>query len=237
MNAPSLPAGLRLYAVGDVHGRLDLLRQLHELIAADAAGSNASVKRIVYLGDYVDRGPDSKGVIELLLEAPLKGFERVLLKGNHEDVMETFLVDASVAPHWFAYGGIETLESYGVTAPAHAGEIARAQAEFGARLPATHRKFLASLPLTHRAGDYFFAHAGVKPGVALGDQGEEDLLWIRDEFLESNADFGALVVHGHTITASPVVRANRIGIDTGAFASGKLTALALEDSERKFIQT
>jgi diadenosine tetraphosphatase ApaH/serine/threonine PP2A family protein phosphatase len=237
MNAPTLPDGLRLYAVGDVHGRLDLLEALHGLIAADAAKSKAAAKRIVYLGDYLDRGPDSKGVIELLLKPPLAGFERVILKGNHEDVMESFLTDLSVAEGWFAYGGVETLESYGLAPPRHAGELARVQTAFAAALPDSHRRFLKSLKLAHRAGGYFFTHAGVKPGVALERQEEEDLLWIRDEFLQSDQDFGAMVVHGHTITPVPVTRANRIGIDTGAFFSGKLTALVLEGGDRAFIQT
>jgi diadenosine tetraphosphatase ApaH/serine/threonine PP2A family protein phosphatase len=237
MNAPTLPEGLRLYAVGDVHGRLDLLEALHDLIAADAAKSKAAAKRIVYLGDYLDRGPDSKGVIELLLKPPPAGFERVILKGNHEDVTESFLTDLSVAEGWFAYGGIETLKSYGVAPPRHAGEIVRVQAAFAAALPDSHRRLFKSLQLTHRAGGYFFTHAGVKPGVALDRQEEEDLLWIRDEFLRSDQDFGAMVVHGHTITPAPVTRANRIGIDTGAFFSGRLTALVLEGGDHAFIQT
>jgi serine/threonine protein phosphatase 1 len=238
--APEVPAGTRVYAVGDIHGRVDLLRQLHELIHFDAYRRQAPRNVVIYLGDYIDRGTDSPAVIDLLLDAPLPGFTNIYLKGNHEDSLLRFLVDATIGPAWLAYGGAATLLSYGVRPPEAATrreELARVQRDLARRLPERHRRFMAGLTLSHREGDYFFVHAGVRPGVPLEQQIEEDMLWIRDEFLESNAEYGKIVVHGHTITAQPDVRRNRIGIDTGAFASGTLTALVLEGTEWSFLQT
>lgn len=237
---PAVPAGSRVYAVGDIHGRLDLLARLHDLIAADAAATRARRRVIVYLGDYVDRGPDSRGVIELLMNRPLPGFEPVHLMGNHEDYFLQFLERAEVGPHWCAYGGRETLASYGVRLPAFAARIAEYEAArlaLAAKIPPAHVAFMRALKLTHQEGGYLFVHAGIKPGVALVDQQAGDLLWIRDEFLDSAEDFSSCVVHGHTIVEVPEQRANRIGIDTGAFATGTLTALVLDGAERRFIQT
>jgi len=239
--APSVPAGSRIYAIGDVHGRLDLLTRLHALIAADAAGAPVQRRVIVHLGDYVDRGPDSRGVIELLMQPPPAGFESVHLLGNHEDYMLQFLEHAEVGPHWGAYGGLATLASYGVRPPSgfmpSVADFETARRALADTIPAAHLDFLRGLKLTHAEGGYLFVHAGVKPGVALADQQAEDLLWIRDEFLDSADDFGACVVHGHTIVETPEQHANRIAIDTGAFATGALTALVLDGAERRFIQT
>ena len=238
---PAVPTGSRIYAIGDVHGRLDLLTRLHALIAADAAEASARRRMIVYLGDYIDRGPDSRGVIELLLQTRLPGFEHVPLFGNHEDFLLQFLEHAEVGPNWCAYGGSATLASYGVRPPSgftpHAADFETARRALADELPSTHIDFLRGLKLTHTEGGYLFVHAGVKPGVALADQQAEDLLWIRGEFLESPDDFGACVVHGHTIVETPEQHTNRIAIDTGAFATGTLTALVLEGTERRFIQT
>jgi serine/threonine protein phosphatase 1 len=238
---PAAPAGSRVYAVGDVHGRLDLLARLHGLIAADAAATGASRKVIVYLGDYVDRGPDSRGVIELLMQRPLPGFEHVHLLGNHEDYLLQFLANAALGPHWCSYGGLETLASYGVRPPlsfvARDADFEITRQALADKIPPTHVAFLRNLKLTHAEGDYLFVHAGVKPGVALAAQQSEDLLWIRDEFLDCRDDFGACIVHGHTIVTAPEERHNRIGIDTGAFATGRLTALVLEGAQRRFLQT
>ena len=237
---PAVPAGSRIYAIGDVHGRLDLLTRLHALIAADAADAPAYRRVIVYLGDYIDRGPDSRGVIDLLLQPP-PGFERVYLLGNHEDYLLQFLEHAEVGPHWGAYGGLATLASYGVQPPSGfmppATDFEIARRALADRIPPAHVGFLRGLKLTHAEGGYLFVHAGVKPGVALAEQQAEDLLWIRDAFLESTDDFGACVVHGHTIVETPEQHANRIAIDTGAFATGTLTALVLDGAERRFIQT
>jgi serine/threonine protein phosphatase 1 len=240
VKAPRLQAGTRLYAIGDIHGRADLLRALHGLVLEDARRHHATRNVVVYLGDYVDRGRQSREVIDLLLDEPLPNFEAVHLKGNHEDSMLRFLAKAGVGPAWISYGGAATLMSYAVCPPettAGPASLARAQTELGRRLPERHRKFLGSLPLTHVEGDYFFVHAGVRPGVAIDQQAEQDLLWIRSEFLSSDEDFGKIVVHGHSISERPDVQRNRIGIDTGAFASDTLTCLVLEDTECSFLQT
>ncbi len=237
----TVPAGSRVYAIGDIHGRLDLLARLHDLISADAAAASAQRKVVVYLGDYVDRGPDTRGVVDLLMRKPLAGFEHIHLLGNHEDYLLQFLENPAVGPHWCSFGGIETLVSYGVRPPSpflvRAAEYETARQALAERIPPAHVEFMRDLRLTHQEGDYFFAHAGVKPGVALASQQAKDLLWIRDEFLDNDDDFGACVVHGHTIVEAPEERPNRIGIDTGAFATGRLTALVLDGTARRFIQT
>jgi serine/threonine protein phosphatase 1 len=239
-DAPTTPAGTRLYAIGDIHGRDDLLERLTLLVHDDAYRRQARRNVVVYLGDYVDRGGQSRAVIDRLLNAPLPGFEAVHLKGNHEDIMLRFLDDISIAPSWLSYGGMETLESYGVAPPrpdAPPAELLRAQEALKRNLPREHLDFLRRLRLSHEEGDYVFVHAGVRPGVPLAAQREEDMLWIREEFLLSHSSFGRIVVHGHTITRDPDVRQNRIGIDTGAFASGRLTALVAEGTDWYFLQT
>lgn len=236
----AVPPGTRVYAVGDIHGRADLLREAHELIQADLDRAPVGRKLVIYLGDYVDRGLESRQVIDLLLDEPLAGVETVYLKGNHEQFMLTFLDDIGVGPNWLTNGGNATLYSYGVgmgeAATAEERMIA-AQAALRDAVPPRHLAFLRDLQLIHREGDYVFVHAGLKPGRPLEDQVEDDLLWIRDEFLHSDRDFGGVVVHGHSISPEPEIRANRIGIDTGAFASGVLTTLVLEESGRGFLQT
>lgn len=225
----------RIYAIGDIHGRLDLLRRLQQIIARDAASLPKSVQpTVVYLGDYVDRGPDSAGVIEELLQRPLAGFRSIYLLGNHEALLLDFLTRAEVAPLWFRNGGLETLQSYGVEcAPAALGAlepdaIAAAQTRLRKRLPRGHLKFLKSLRPHYSSRRYLFVHAGLRPGRALGAQSRQDLLWIRDPFLASEADHGKVVVHGHTITPQVEIRPNRIGVDTGAYETGVLSAVALD---------
>ncbi len=238
---PSVPDGTRIYAIGDVHGRLDLLRLLHDSILAHAAYAPAARKVMVYLGDYVDRGPESREIIDLLLAGPLPGFETVYLKGNHEDFMLEFLDDPGIGPSWLFNGGEATLESYGLaaklTAPRSARDILATQEAFAAALPANHLKFLRGLRLSHVVGDYLFVHAGIRPGLALSTQNPHDLMWIREEFLDSADRHDKFVVHGHTITWEPHIAPNRIGIDTGAFVSGVLTCLVLEGTTRDFLHT
>ncbi len=237
---PGVPAGARVYAVGDIHGRADLLEELHRLMLADAKRRRARTV-VVYLGDYVDRGPRSRDVIDLLLAQPLPGFEAVHLRGNHEDMMLGFLDDPSLAEMWCHNGGAATMQSYGVDAQrlggAEEAPLIDLQRDFARRLPQAHRAFLEDLAPSHREGDYFFVHAGVRPGVPLDRQNLADMLWIRDPFLDSRRDHGKVVVHGHSIVARPEVRKNRIGIDTGAFYSGRLTCLVLEGAKRKFLHT
>lgn len=230
-----------VYAVGDVHGRADLLDRLHEKIAADAAQRPQARRVLVYLGDYVDRGLESRQVIERLVDPPADGFERVFLMGNHEDAMVQFLEDTQIGPSWLSFGGDATLYSYGVDVyaapPEGVDRLEHIQAQLRAVLPESHRAFLDALVTSHLEGDYMFVHAGVRPGVPLHMQTGNDLMWIRDEFLYSRKDFGKVIVHGHSIETKPVVQSNRIGIDTGAFATGVLTALALAGTERVFLST
>jgi len=237
---PSGPAGTRLYAVGDIHGRVDLVRSLTTLVADDARRHRAPRNVVIFLGDYIDRGAQSREVIELLMHEPLAGFEHVHLRGNHEDVMLRFLDDIAVGPSWLAFGGRETLASYGVEAPypdAPPDELDRARRALARSLPPAHHDFLSRLVFRYDAGDYVFVHAGVRPGVPLDRQVPQDLMWIRDEFLFSGDDFGRIVVHGHSISPVPEVRHNRIGIDTGAYRTNRLTCLVLDGTASSFLQT
>lgn len=236
-----VPEGRRVYAVGDIHGRADLLDRLIAEISADAAqGGFEGRPIIVFLGDYIDRGFQSKEVIDGLLGEHLYGFETYFLKGNHEAAMIQFLSDPSIGPRWAEYGGIETLVSYGVRPPRSRTSMddwGRAADELNAKLPAEHRAFLDNLDLSVRIGDYVFVHAGVRPGVALESQTEQDLLWIRDEFLNDRRELGAVIVHGHTPAQKPYRDGRRVGIDTGAYLSGRLTAARFEHDTVEFITT
>lgn len=238
--APST-GGRLVYAVGDIHGRLDLLDLLMESVAADVAAMKPAERPIlVFLGDYVDRGPESAGVITRILKIAKAGaFEVRALKGNHEEALLQFLADPSFGQTWTDYGGAATLVSYGVTPPLtrldpDAWEQARVA--FDAALPAAHRRFYETLELTVEVGDFLFVHAGLRPGVPIADQTERDLLWIRGEFLNSDSTFGKMVVHGHTPTEEPQIMTNRMGLDTGAYATGVLTAARLTDAGYGLIQ-
>jgi serine/threonine protein phosphatase 1 len=240
LDHPSLPPGELVYAVGDLHGRSDLLAALLQQIEADAAASAATRRSLVFVGDYIDRGPDSRGVVELCLHALPQDFEAHFLKGNHEAIMLDFLEDPANLGQWLANGAETTFKSYGVDVV----ELVRRGAEpeiwraaLLALLPADHRRFFEGLELAVSLGDYLFVHAGVRPGVPLEAQDPHDLIWIRGEFLRSELDFGKVVVHGHTPMALPDMRANRIGIDTGAVFTNRLTALRLEDGSRRLLQT
>jgi serine/threonine protein phosphatase 1 len=235
-----LPEGELLYAVGDIHGRPDLLADLLRQIEVDAAHRGAVKKTLVFLGDYVDRGPDSCGVVEMLLNDLPEGFETRFLKGNHEAMLLAFLDDPQTLDHWLMNGGDATMASYGVDIGRLDDMDAAPQAwrdAFAAALPEAHLNFFKSLKLMIADGDYLFVHAGVRPGVPIEAQSEKDLLWIRGEFLESDEAFGKVVVHGHTPLRVPEVLPNRIGIDTGAVFTGQLTALRLQDGELGFLQT
>ncbi|MGE4277991.1 MAG: metallophosphoesterase [Magnetospirillum sp.] len=239
---PSVPEGLAVYAVGDIHGRLDLLDRLLSTIATDVSVTSPLQVSVVFLGDMVDRGPDSRGVIDRLAAGPpptLSGAEWVCLRGNHEEAMQDFLADSSTGGRWFPWGGLETVRSYvGEEAMlGWRGDMAEAQLSFRRHVPTSHRRFLDNLKLTHQIGDYLFVHAGIKPGVALDQQHPADLLWIRHEFLDDERWHGRMVVHGHTPDLQPQVRSNRLGIDTMAYDSGVLTALALRGSTRRFLHT
>jgi serine/threonine protein phosphatase 1 len=238
--AARAPHGERIYVVGDIHGRSDLLARLHHAIRADIHERPAPLKRtLVYLGDYVDRGPGSREVLEMLIRTPIEGTKQVYLKGNHEDMMLRFIRGDDV-PHWLYNGGDAALASYGIVAPQmmpSPSMIEQLRRRLQNVLPAEHVAFLESLELMHVAGDYLFVHAGIRPGVPLDAQRPADLMWIRDPFLVATNTFGKCVVHGHTISLTPEVRPNRIGIDTGAFYSGCLTCLVLEGDRVGFLQT
>lgn len=238
---PRLPDGVRVYAVGDIHGCLELLRQLEAAIADDVASSGAHLDNyVVYLGDYVDRGWQSRGVVEHLAQPRDDGLVRVHLLGNHDLWLRDFLRGVPVAPGWLRYGGDGTLVSYGVRLAPGADEESRLEATreaLVAAVPASHVEFLERLELAFSFGDYFFCHAGVRPNLPLAAQGEEDLLWIRDPFLEWRGDPGKVVVHGHTIDKHPTLRRNRIGVDTGAYSTGNLTCVVLEGRRRRFLST
>lgn len=237
---PSAPEDMRLYAVGDIHGRNDLLEQLLTDVAADGRLHPDKRKVLIFLGDYVDRGLQSCQVIERLSTLDLDGFETVFLKGNHELAMMQFLGDAQFGRTWKYYGGLETLHSYGInelTLSDNPDDFEAARIRFNEVLPASHRFFLERLHLSVEYGDYFFVHAGVRPGLSLARQIEDDLLWIRDDFLNSRSSFGKVIVHGHTPQEGAVFRSNRIGIDTGAYVTGVLTCLVLDGVSRFLVQT
>jgi len=239
-SATAIPEGTLAYAIGDIHGRADLLEDLLKQIERDAAASNANKRVLIFLGDYVDRGWQSKEVLARLCDLKLEGFETAFLKGNHEEALLTFLDDPLFLSSWRQYGGLETLHAYGLkdlNFQADETYMKNVHAEFEKALPAVHRAFLKALPISYELGDYFFVHAGVRPGVPLEQQNEHDLCWIRDEFLESRVNFGKRVVHGHCPEETPQVRKNRIGVDTGAYITGTLTAVVLQGTDVQFLQT
>lgn len=233
--AAHIDADTLVYAVGDIHGRSDLLLRLHRMILEDAATRTQRRRYIVFLGDYVDRGPDSAGVIDFLARTAGAddGFERVFLMGNHDACTIDFMEGRDDGLWWIHnLGGAQTLLSYNVAPGTGTGRQLR-QA-----MPEHHRTFLHALKLHHVIDGILFVHAGIRPGVALHDQDPEDLLWIREEFLESLVDHGWLVVHGHTISwDGPDIRSNRIGIDTGAVITDVLTGLVLARGEAGFLHT
>ena len=238
----SVPAGQAVYAVGDIHGRVDLLESLLRRIAAEAEHHRDDSQRsLIFLGDYIDRGASSRGVVERLLQDPLPGFTTVRLLGNHEEAMLDFLDERSDGLDWLSYGGLETLMSYGVPLrgfPDTAQRAAELRSALRDAVPQAHLGFYRGCILHHTVGDYVFVHAGVRPGVPLQNQNPADLLWIRDEFLRARSALpGKVVVHGHTICDLPQDLGHRVNIDTGAFVSGRLTCLVLRGSLRQFIST
>jgi serine/threonine protein phosphatase 1 len=234
----SAPPGIRLYAIGDVHGRTDLLAQKHQRIADDLARRPVADWRVIHLGDYVDRGLDSAGTLELLIDYQANGRGEFLI-GNHDHFLLEFLTDPEAADFdlWIVNGGIKTLDSFGIDGMmmAYSSEedaLLRIHEALIAAMPPGLLEFLGGLSRMLRYGDYVFVHAGVRPEVPLDEQSDHDLIWIREPFLSSEADHGAVVVHGHTPVDEVAVRPNRIGIDTGAVFTGNLTCLVLEGTTR-----
>jgi serine/threonine protein phosphatase 1 len=240
--AAAVRPGSRVYAIGDIHGRLDLLERLHDMITQEISRAPRTLRiEVVYLGDYIDRGPDSKAVVDLLLRGRLAGAEIITLLGNHEQALLAFLEKPESGSAWIYYGGDATLASYGINVDPMAPRSKELLTSYAERLqralPAEHLEFLKALALRYENGDYLFVHAGVDPKRPLDQQDKLDLIWIREAFTDSAKFCGKVVVHGHTITADPVVRPNRIGIDTGAYVSGRLTCLVLEGTEQRFLTT
>ena len=228
-----------VYAVGDVHGRLDLLLQIENKIKADIRSRQPQQSILVMLGDYVDRGPSSSGVIERLTRREPICNQEVFLRGNHEQVLLDFLDDPKILEAWSNFGGLETLYAYGLKPklPLSAETCIQLQDDFRKALPPHHLDFLAATQLSFETPTHFFVHAGIDPRRKLSAQYPEDLLWIRSTFLNSNRKFEKIVVHGHTPESAPQIRKNRIGVDTGAFATGRLTCAAIEAGSCRILST
>lgn len=234
---PTLPSGFRVYAVGDIHGRLDLLDGILWKIDQDRLIRPVEQPIEVFLGDYIDRGPDSKGVIDRLVQRRAK-HTLICLCGNHEYLLLGSLNDPSQVHRWLINGGGEALRSYGIDLPSYADPDmlpGAAMREFAEVLPESHRNFFEGLPLTFTCGDYLLVHAGIHPGMPLSEQSQEDLLWIRWPFLMASEPFEKLVVHGHTPVREPELCHNRINIDTGAYATDRLTCLVIDDDGIRFL--
>ena len=229
----TLPPGQRIYAVGDVHGCFERLVAMHEQIAADLAERPVETATLLHLGDFIDRGLESAQVVEWLLAGPPVPAQSIVnLMGNHEQMMLAAIAqaDKDAGELWLRNGGADSLMSWGVPRTV-------IQKDWASRIPLPHIVFLRDLLLHHRIGPYLFVHAGMRPGVPLTQQTRQDLLWIREPFLSSRRDHGAVVVHGHTPRREPFVGDNRIGIDTGAVIGGALTCVVLEDDKLAFLQT
>ena len=233
---PRVPDGVRVYAIGDIHGRADLLDGVLDHIDSDLAEAPVSNSLEIFLGDYVDRGPDSRGVLDRLVARNLT-HRMVFLKGNHETFLSQFVSKPAILGDWQRLGGLETLMSYGLTPSINADTVTQAKlaTALDQAMPPSHRRFLDDLKSSFTFGDFYFVHAGVRPGISLEKQREEDLLWIRHEFLLCEEDFGKIVVHGHTPVQQVDIRPNRINIDTGAYATGSLTCLVLEEDTIRVI--
>ncbi|CDX43616.1 Bis(5'nucleosyl)-tetraphosphatase, ApaH [Mesorhizobium sp. SOD10] len=235
------PDGMRLYAIGDVHGRQDLLAAMHRRIASELEYAPGSDWRIIHLGDYVDRGPDSKGVIDMLIEAQKRDARNIMLAGNHDIGMLEFLADGEPDGLFMNYGGVQTAQSYGVDLlrDAHwygkAEAIAREHVALAKAVPRSHIDFLQSLTFSATFGDFFFCHAGIRPGVPLDRQNQQDLIWIRDAFHDHPELFPKVIVHGHTPVPEAEVTANRVNVDTLAWKSGTLSALAVNGGDKRIL--
>lgn len=237
-----VPMGYRVYAVGDIHGRAELLKKLHNIIVADAGKRKDGKKNlVVYLGDYLDRGPYVKEALyEVISGLPKDDFHIEHLRGNHEQLFLDFLKEPSALALWLNLGGQSTLMNYRVKVPASGFSVERAEEtrkEILEIMPYNHLEFINKSKIFFRFGDYLFVHAGIRPGISLEKQSFEDLLWIRDDFLASHADHDLKIIHGHTICARVQEHPNRIGIDTGAYATGVLTCVVLEDNRIRYLST
>jgi serine/threonine protein phosphatase 1 len=236
---PKFPGGRVGYAIGDIHGRSDLLGPMIDRLEAEhPAPDPAAPPIVVFLGDYVDRGPDSRGVIEMLMQRRPRGFERRYLLGNHEAMLLKFIQDPIENRHWLTQGGMPTLISYGVPVPpavASRAALKEAGDLFRDAMPPDHLEFILGLERYVVLGDYAMVHAGIDPNKPMQSQTDAELLWIRKKFLENRRRHDYMIVHGHTPTDAPYKDERRIGVDTGAYASGRLTAVKLHGVEAEFI--
>lgn len=235
-DGPRLPDGLRIYVVADIHGSDTALVDVLARIDADQAAQSGVRTVQIFLGDYVDRGPASRQVLDRLI-ARASTHEVLMLKGNHETMVLDFFNNPGILANWRQYGGLQTLISYGLKpslnpSPEEQRELAR---ELERTFPPAHRQVIEQMPTSFSCGDYYFVHAGVRPGVAFKDQKEEDLLWIRQDFLLYEGELEKFVVHGHTPVKEPEIHPNRINLDTGAYATGKLACLVIEGDNIAFI--
>lgn len=235
------PDGVRLYAIGDVHGRLDLLAAMHRAIAAEIGKERPADWRVIHLGDYVDRGPDSKGVVDFLIEVQKRDPRYLTLAGNHDIGFLDFLDDPDPDGLFMRYGGIQTAQSYGVNLTGDARwfgkaeAVRRGHAALVEAVPKSHVDFLRSLQFSLTFGDFFFCHAGVRPGVALEEQDTQDLIWIRDVFHNHSGLYPKIIVHGHTPVPEAEVMTNRVNVDTLAWQSGNLTALVVDGADKRIL--
>jgi calcineurin-like phosphoesterase family protein len=233
---PGVPSGVRIYAIGDIHGRVDLLDDLLARIDTDIAARPIITPVHVFLGDYIDRGPSSRETVSRLIEHS-ETSHSIFLKGNHELLLLRCLADISSFNQWIRVGGLQTMMSYDVAADAMRGDVAKLQIALHDRVPQSHLHFFRDLQLSFTCGDFFFVHAGVKPTVELSRQTEHDMLWIREEFLSFGGDFGKIIVHGHTRAHQAEAQPNRVNIDTGAFATDCLTCLVIQNEITSIINT
>ncbi|WP_308200382.1 metallophosphoesterase family protein [Bradyrhizobium sp. 190] len=230
----SAPADTRIYAVGDIHGRADLLSEITARIDDDIRRRPIAHAVEVYLGDYIDRGPHSRKVIDLLT-VRLVANRAVCLRGNHEAVMEGFFQDPAILQYWLPLGGMQTLASYGIELHADNETALDLHRRFLDTFPRAHELFLQCLRNQFSCGDFLFVHAGIRPDIPIAQQDVNDLIWIRNEFLDSTRDHERFIVHGHTPVPHPDIRHNRINIDTCAWRTGALTCIAIEGSTVLFL--
>ncbi|TPQ30220.1 serine/threonine protein phosphatase [Bradyrhizobium guangdongense] len=229
LKKPRLPDGIRIYAISDVHGCADLLQQMFAVIDRDLSTIGSKRAIHVFMGDYIDRGPDSRRTIDLLIDRGRK-HESVFLKGNHESFLLDALGNSSLLQDWRQYGGLQTLSSYGLQPSLNPDSVEQAKLieQLAVAMPEQHLRFLKALRPRFVCGDFFFVHAGVKPGISLSKQQEHDMLWIREEFLQHEKRYEKYIIHGHTPVQQPDIRSNRANIDTGAYATGNLTLLTIQ---------
>ena len=235
MAEPRLPRGERIYAIGDIHGRFDLFERLIGLIREDNAARRNAHVRIILLGDLIDRGPRSADLILRCKDYSEKSADFIVLKGNHEQAMvEALMGNYAALEAWRRFGGDETLRSWGVPEEVlQDGHLGFLLESAKSAVPREVLRWIEALPLTYDRGSYLFVHAGIRPGIPLSKQLATDLMWIRDDFLNSEIEHSHVVIHGHSISeVEPDVRRNRIGIDTGAYKTGRLAALGLESAEQ-----